>query len=253
MNSCMIIKIRILFLLSFILYSLPQLAQLPEDEILTKQYCSLQNIYYNSMNRSDEILNGREYKIYFYPQFSSPLIPEKPLPTASVIIKGKRYEKIVLQYDTYKDKLVYFGPDNMIDYKICPIAINQSIVDEFKLQLSTDNLIFRYLEFPEDQNGKLRSGFYEIVYDGGCQFIIKHRSRKTNNGVWDIYHYRPEQYVVNAGVYYRIKGKRSLLTALADKTTEVKRYIKSSTIQVKRAEKNQIENILEYYNSLLLP
>ncbi len=264
----MIIIMKILFLFSLILLSIPQLAQEPKSEVLkfspdeslftldsiaAKHNHFIQDLYQNVMNQSDEILNGREYKYYFYPQVSSPLIPENPLPTGSIVIQEKKYENIMLLYDTYKDLVVYYDPNNLINKSICPVVINKYIIDEFSLQLPSDHLRFKYLEFPDNLQRKSRSGFYEIVYDGDCQFIIKHTSNKVIREGRYTYPYQTERYVVNAGIYYRIKGKRSLLKALADKTIEVKRYIRNSKIPVRWAEKDQIENILKYYNSLLLP
>jgi len=268
MVSSLTVKMKILILLSPIFLWLPLAAQnqgntvsssvpneylIESDSILTKQYNYIQDMYYTVMNESNEILNGREYEFYFYPHISSPLIPQWQLPIASVVIHGKKYDNIMLQYDTYKDQVVYFDPNNLINNSICPIAINQYIIDEFNLKLQAENLMFKYLEFPDDLKGKLRNGFYEIVYDGGCQFIIKHKSEMVIEEGRNIYHYRPERHVVNEGIYYKIKGKRSLLKAFGDKTVEMKKYIKSSKILVKRAEKDQISSLLKFYDSLLLP
>ena len=247
---------------------MPQLAQQPEDDVRiflpeeslfmidslsAKQKHFIQDLYDNVMSQSNEILNGREYKYYFYPQVSNPLIPSNSVPTASIIIQDKKYENIMLLYDTYKDLVVYYDQNNLINNSICPIVINKHLIDEFSLQLPSDHLRFKYLEFPDDRKEKLRSGFYEIAYDGYCQLIIKHTSGIVINEGRETYIYNTERYVVNAGIYYRISGKKSLLRALTDKSNELKRYIRTSKIPVRSAEKDQIENILEYYNSLLLP
>ncbi len=256
---------KISFLLLLMLLSIPHFAQQSEKGVLSfspdeslfsldstteRQNRYIEDLYQNVMSQSDEILNGREYKYYFYPQVSSPLIPESPLPTASIIIKEKKYENILLLYDTYKDLVIYYDPNNLINISICPIVINKYIIDEFSLQLPSDHLRFKYLEFPDDLQGKLTNGFYEIVYERGCQFIIKHTSSSVINEGRYTYQYQTERYVVNGGNYYRIKGKRSLLKALSDKSVEVKRYIRDSKIPVRSARKDQIENILKYYNSL---
>ena len=268
MVSSLTVKMKILFLLFPIFFWQPLIAQNPDktismsftdgnlighDSVLVKQYNFIEDLHYNGMNRSNEILNGREYEFYFFRIISSPLIPQWQLPTASITIQGKKYENLMLQYDTYKDILVYFDPNNLINNSICPIAVNQYIIDEFNLKLQAENLLFKYLELPDDLKGKLKSGFYEIVYDGGCQFIIKHKSELVIDEARETYQYRPERYVVNEGVYYKIKGKRSLLKVFGDKTVEMKKFIKSSKILVKRAEKDQISSLLKFYDSLLLP
>lgn len=267
MINRLINKMKILFLFILIHFSISLLAQQPQKEVLSfspeeslikhnsmaeKQSRFIQDLYQSVMSQSNEILNGREYKIYFYPQVSSPLIPENPQPTGSIVIQKKKYENIMLLYDTYKDLVVYYDPNNQINNSICPIVINKYLIDEFSLQLPSDQLTFKYLEFPGDLHGKLTSGFYEIVYDADCKFFIKHTSSLAIKEGRYTYPYQTERYIENGGTYYRIKGKKSFLKAFADKSIEVKRYIRNSKIPVRSAKKDQIENILKYYTSLLL-
>ena len=255
---------KILFLLiSFFLWQLlpgqeagkidvrPGENDLRDDSILSEQCQSVQGLYDSLMSRSNEILNGREYEYYFYPQVSSPLIPAKQHPTASIVINGKKYENITLQYDTFKDLLVYFDPTNFEDGLICPVSLNKYIIDEFNLKVSSDNLRFRYFEIPKEEN--LKSGFYEIVYDGESQFIIKHSSNKYIDEGRDNYRYNPIWYFVIRDDYYMIKGKRSLLKALPDHVKDVKKHIKSLKISVRKASNYEILNILRYYDSIQLP
>ena len=149
-----------------------------DDSVLSEQYHIVQAFYDSVLKISNEILNGREYEYYFYPQVSSPLIPAKQHPTASIVINGKKYENITLQYDTFKDLIVYFDPNKLVKGSICPVSVNRYVIDEFNLKVSSDSLRFRYLEVPEDEH--LKSGFYEIVYEGEFQFVINHMSNRYN-------------------------------------------------------------------------
>ena len=237
---------KYLYIFLLVLISLPQFAQQPEEN-------SLQDLYQNALYQSDILLNGREYNYYFYPHISTPLIPADPVPSASIIIQGTSYENIMLLYDTYKEMVVYYDPYNQNNNIICPVAINRDIIDEFTLSLSTGRVRFNYLEFPDNLNGKLNSGFYEMVYDGECQFLIHHTSVLIKEAGRDTYHYKTERYIINAGNLYKIKGKKSLLEALSDRATEVKKYIKRSKIRVRRAEKDQLKSVVNYYDSLKLP
>ncbi len=222
-----------------------------DDSIQSGQYQLVQSLYDSLMSRSNEILNGREYEYYFYPQVSSPLIPARQHPTASIVINGKKHENIMLQYDTFKDLLVYFDPNNIINGSICPVSVNRNIIDEFKLEVSSDNLKFRYLEVPVEED--LKSGFYEIVYNDDYKFVIKHLSNRHIDEGRDKYAYNPIRYVVSKDGYFKIKGKRSLLKALPDNIKEVKKYIKSMKISVSKANKYEILSILKYYDSFQLP
>ncbi len=224
---------------------------LKDDSALSEQVRFIYGFYESRMKNSNEILNGREYEYYFYPQISSPLIPVGQQHNSSIVIKGKKFEGIMLKYDTYKDLVVYFDPSNLINSLICPVIINKYIIDEFDIELSNEKLKFVYLKIKG--NEKLKSGFYEMVYEGKSKFIIKHSSNKFIREGRDNYDYKTIPYVVNSTGYYRIRGIRSLLKVFSDHVSEVRKFIKSSNISVRYANKNQISEILKFYDNYQLP
>lgn len=220
---------------------------------LTAQHAErdvLQDLYQDVLHPSDALLNGMEYKYYFDPLHSNPLIPDDPYPSASVLIRNTMYENVILQYDTYKNLVVYYNLNNRINNLITPVIVNRNIIEEFTLQLPSGRARFRYLSFPEDQEGLLSSAFYEIVTEGVCQFIIDHGAiRKVEEGRV-VYKYKTERYIINAGIVYRIRGNKSLLKALSDQLTEVNTYLKRTKIYVRTADKEQIKAVLDYYTDL---
>ena len=88
--------------------------------------------------------------------------------------------------------------------------------------------------------------------EGNCQFIIHHGSLSKVEEGTVVYKHKTERYIINAGVVYRIRGKKSLLKALSDPTMEVKEYLKSSKIQIRWAHKEQLKRIVDYYNAVIL-
>jgi len=230
-------------ILLLILFSLSLKAQQAEQK-------KLEELYLELLHPSDPLLNGREYKYYFQAHISSPLIPKDPLPTASVVIRGKEYQNVRLLYDTHKDLLVYYSPNALYNNMIITVIVNSDILEEFTLQMPSGPTRFKYLVFQENQGGLLSDGFYEIVSEGVCKFIIKHRSPENiKNGVV-AYPYTRERYIINSGVAHRIKGKKSLLKALSDQAAEVKEYLTATKVQVKTADKEQLKGVLDYYTDL---
>jgi len=224
------------------------------DTLQEKQTKYLQGLYESVLHlSSNEILNGREYDLYFFLKITNPLIPTKPYPLGSIIIRGKNFNKVMLQYDTFKDLVVYYDPLNLINNAIVPIVINRHIINEFNLVASGDSMKFKYLEASDNLKEKFPGGFYEIGYDGNCRFIIKHRSIIVIREGRQIYKYMPLRYFVNNGNYYKIKGRRSLLKVLSDKRSEVKKFIRSSTIPVRFAKKEEMVRIAKFYDSLKQP
>jgi hypothetical protein len=230
-------------ILLLVLISLSLTAQEPEQK-------ALQDMYQELLHPSDLLLNGREYKYYFSPQFTTPLIPKDLSPLASVLIQKKLAQNVILLYDTYKDLVVYYDPNNLYNDKISTVIVNSHVIEEFTLQLPSGKARFKYLTFPEDRRGVLSSGFYELVSDGACKFVIDHSSVKNIKDGGVVYQYKTERYVIISGTVYRIKGKKSLLKALSDQLTEVNKYLKRTEIDVRTADNEQIKAVLDYYTSL---
>jgi len=230
-------------ILLLVLFSLSIRAQQDEQT-------ALQELYQDILHPSDVLMNGREYNNYFQPRLSSPLIPKDQLPSASVLIRGKQYQNVMLLYDTYKDLLVYYNLNTLYNNMLTVVIVNSNIVDEFTLQLPSGPTRFRYLTFPENQEGLLSSGFYEIVSEGVCKFIIDHTALKKTQDGRVVYQNITVRYIINSGTVYRIKGKKSLLEALSDAAPEVNEYLKRKNIYVKTAEKEQLKGVLDYYTDL---
>lgn len=210
----------------------------------------MKEIYEDVLHPSDPLMNGREYKYYFNPRISSPLIPEDHAPTATVVIRSRRMEDVTLLYDTYKDLVVYYNPGDTYKHGIASLVVNNHLIEEFTLELSSGPARFRYFSFPEDQEGGINNGFYELVHEGACMFIIDHKAiQKIQDGAV-IYKYATERYILNAAAVFRIKGKRSLLKALSGKDEEISQYLKQANVRVKAANKEQIRKVVEYYTDL---
>lgn len=261
----MIEKTKIVSLLCFLFLYIPLPAQnqqektqdfyttgsLATDSLLNSKYKNIKVLYDSVLHvSSDELLNGRAYKVYFSPQVSTPFIPAKRYPTSTITAKGNTYKDVMLQYDTYKDQIVYFDPKNLSDNVIIPIAINRFIIDEFNLIYPGENMRFKYLIIPENVKNTLSEGFFEIVNNGPTGLVIKHRSVMEIREGQEFYIYKPLRYLVKDGIYYRITGKRSLVKALSDKKAEVRKFIRSLNISVASADKDELARIVRFYDRL---
>ena len=231
---------KYLVILLLVLSSLSLGAQTPGQD-------SLQERYHQILHPSDALMNGREYKFYFTPRGSSPLIPQDPLPSASVLTREKGYQNVHLLYDTYKDLLLYHNPATLFNGMLITVIVNSNLIEEFTLQLPSGQARFRYLNFPENQEGLLSSGYYEVVSEGTCMYIIDHYSLKETQAGGVGYSYKTQGYLILSGTAFKIMGKKSLLKALSDQPAKVNEYLKREKIRVRRASKEQLKGLLEHY------
>ena len=198
-----------------------------------------------------EFINGKEYEPYYLRSKSKPvLLPDKER-TATLFTKTRKYSNLSLQYDTFLDEVIYTDTSRTINFRFPQIALNKDIVEGFNLYFDRDSMVFKYFAAPECTKVNLTEGFYEIVYTGESKYIIRHISSFYVREGLNEYKYTPENYISVGDMYYRVKSKGSLLKLFGDKSGEMKKYLHMSRIRIKQADKNQIANILKFYDSLL--
>lgn len=208
---------------------------------------NLYSLYYQHVSSPNELINGKEYIPYSFYSKTSPMLFSGVIFTATLKIKGREYHNVRLQYDTFLDELIYTDTSRVIDDTYRRIALNKDIVDGFDFAFRSDSLKFRNLTF--GQSG-MKNGFYEIVYNGKAKFIIRHESSQYIYDAVKEYKYRPVSYVLSGGKQFVIKDNKSLLTALGQNQWELKKYLKESRINIKRAGKNEIVRVMTFFDSL---
>jgi len=219
--------------------------------ILDAQIDYLYSIYYQKIGGVDELKNGREYIPYYPHSRLKPLLFVDQSRTASLLLNGRKYENLTLEYDTYSDAVIYYDTTKLINNRYYQIALNKDPIGFFTLYFGLDSLLFRYLQFDDVDNTKLQSGFYEIAYEGKSRYIIKHKSVVHEKDGVDEYFYSPAKYVLVGNEYFRIRSSRGFLKLFGEKTNQVKKYMQSAPINIKNAEKRQIVNVLKYYDTLI--
>ena len=113
----------------------------------------------------------------------------------------------------------------------------------------TDTLDFRF--FRQGGDFSLSTGFYELVRSGKSRYLIRHRSVTHERNAIDQYFYSPAGYVSTGGVYERIKPSGRFFSLFGDRAGEVRAFIRQNGINLRKADKRQVINILNYYESLL--
>lgn len=220
--------------------------------LLDYQTDYLRKFYFQNVDNVDELVNGKDYIPYYFRSHFPPILYFNRKPQSSLTLNGRRYENLTLEYDTFKDEVVYSDSLKFIDNKVFKISLNKDPVDGFCFYSGSDSLSFRFFSQEEDPNFNLPEGFYEIVYGGRSKLIIKHRSYLLVKDGIDEYIYSPADYImVNRG-YTKITSKRVFLNLFSDKSGEIKKFIRTNRIHIRKADKNELAAVLRYYDSLIL-
>ncbi len=222
------------------------------QSVSDQQEADLKKLYSSKVETPKEFLNGKEYESYYSRVKAKPLLFYEKKRSASIITKTRQYNNLTLQYDTYLDEVIYSDTSRTLNFRFPQIALNKDIVDEFYLYFEDDALHFINYREPETSKMGLKEGFYELVFDGGLKFVIRHESKEFLREGRNNYKYYPKYYISTGEEFTTYKNRKAFLRLFGNKAEDVKRFIKSSGIKVGKADKFQIVSILKYYDSLIV-
>ena len=211
---------------------------------------NLYELYLHKIDPSYELINGREYfQYYFRCQFKPILFIDREH-LSSITLKGKKYDDIYLDYDTYTDEVIYIDSTRFGIYSPLRVALNKENVDCFELCFGNDTMTFRYFTKDKDPLFDLQNGFYEVVLEGDSKYLIKHKSILREMTGIDEYIYTRVGYVNIGNGFSKITTARQLVKIFGNRSEEVKKFIKKSGIKIRKADKSQIMCVLRYYNNI---
>lgn len=208
----------------------------------------IRQFYLASVSRPNEFINGREYLVYYYRSKTSPLLFKGAQFHTTLNMNGRTYENINLQYDTYLDELMFADTLRVTQSELPRVALNKNLVEGFSFIYNGEPYRFRNMRFANEQG--VSDGFYEIAYDGPTMFIIKHRSTVYERDAIVEYKYSSLKYVFTGGRFNKVTKLKDFLLMFGDKSQQIKEFIQEKGIRFKKADKNRISSILQYYDSL---
>jgi hypothetical protein len=222
-----------------------------KTSLIARQTDYLKKLYSENVEAPMELINGKEYEPYYLRSEVKPLLFPNRERTASILTRTRRYNNLTLQYDTYLDEVVYTDTSKQINFRFPQIALNKDIIAGFNLYFKDDSLIFRYFGVSDCSGKNLKEGFYEVVHEGKTSYIIKHESSFYQRQGLNNYKYSAKNLISTGGEFIRIKNKKSLLSLFGERSVEIKSFLHSAKIKMRKADKEQILAIVKFYDSLI--
>lgn len=208
----------------------------------------LDSIYAARTGTTHSFINGAEYYPYHYRAKNKPLLFYGVERTSDIVVKGRKYDGIVLQYDTFTDEVIFSEVDNNFGRNRYNISITRDLIGSFTMYFRTDTLRFRYLDEAET-GGDIPSGFYEMAYEGPTGYIIRHRAVVHQRNGIDEYYYSPAGYVRTPAGYRRISSGGKLAKQFGPDAEIMKKLVDQRRINLRKASKRQIINILQSFDN----
>lgn len=215
-----------------------------------EQHKYLDSLFADKTGTKRSFISGKNYSPYYTLSNHKPILFYGKERTASLISGGKLFRNIDLQYDTYLDILIYENKGLIFNSLAGLIALNSDYVNRFDLYFENDTLSFCYFSPAIDPAFNLEPGFYELVYDGRCKYMVKHKSTRSKvNGIED-YWYDPEGFVKVGEQYVKISSLRQFVHLFGSASVNIRQFIAKKNIRIRDAGKNQITDILRFYESI---
>ena len=213
-------------------------------------------IYLEKTGPARAFIDGKNYYPYYLNAKNIPLLRDEERRSARLTINGRSYDNLVLKYDTYTDDIIYTDDSLIYDNRVRQVALNKYKVSRFDLIFSYDTMFFRFFSKTIDSTFNLPEGFYELARSGKVTYLIRHRSYATkvapgyNAASLRDYVYKPENYIRMENDFARITSRRQFTELFGEHSHEMNRYLKSRRINISKADKRQIIEVLKYYEKL---
>ncbi len=214
-----------------------------DEQILVRNAAT---VYFNSLAEQSGIYRGVQYTGFPYKLSNGHQYFETQFPVqGSVYYDGILYKDIPMWYDLVKNQVIVQYVDGFSEIKLHNELIDYfSIYDHHFVHLGRDKIA----------NSILSEGFYDLVYVGKTQVLVK-RSKGTlkevNTGIaLTILKQKNEVYLVNEGVYLPVKKQSSVLKALGSKQKEIQEFLKKSNVKFRKNPEDAIVRMVRYHDLL---
>jgi hypothetical protein len=221
------------------------------DSIGKLQINRMNILYLEKTGIDRALVDGKDYFPYYYRSQNKPLLRNNEERSAALIIHGRSFRNIVLQYDTYTDELIYSDDHLIFNNRFCQVSLNKNEVSRFDLYFRHDTLHFRYFCKDNDAGFSLDDGFYEVVYESGTEYLIRHKSSvyQTIDKIEE-YSYKPVSYIKISNGFSEITSKKKFIALFGKKSDDIRHFLRQRRIRFQQADKKQISEVLRYFESL---
>lgn len=185
-----------------------------------------------------QIYNGRVWEERYNKVYGNEFFLTEALSEVSVKINGRVFTGQLCWFDIHNDQLVLMtGPGSYIE-------ANKENIEEFTMVYR--NKPYRFVNFKS-------FGYGHVLHQGKLFLTVRYTKEIRKNAVenrYDAFLESQQSYIIRGENIIKLSGKKDLFRALADKETEVRRFIKQTGIHpnIKRAE--TLVPVLEFYDSL---
>lgn len=216
----------------------------------TASFQAAVNYYHQFLSPETGLYDGSEYTYNtYYPiqiNEGDPFFLSKNFYTGAVFYNNVLYEKVPLLYDIIKNELLIHDPSN-----IYIIRLNNERVGWFTIWGHT----FIRLIFDSANNSQMRTGFYDLLYNGKTSLYRKDSKTLNENtasaqGINRYVVETNEYFIKKENQFYKVTNKKSLMVVLKNKKKEIGQFIKKNKLNLRKNKNGALIKIAAYYDGI---
>ncbi len=195
----------------------------------------------------DILVNGQPYAFKIKDVKGHPFYCDENWSKETLVVKGKVFNDVELNYDVEADKLILNTKYN--ENLFIKIELSYEVIDSFNIQghhfINSKQLI--------DNTGEAE--YFEQIYNGNFYLLIKHK-KILNPAYYDtppfgrysdmqsVYH------IYKDGKMKRLLSKRSFLEYFKENKKEIIKFMRKNKIKYKKASREQLQVLMKYCDDL---
>ena len=206
-----------------------------------KQKQNLKDTISKRLRTESSFIIGYNYNTVTNSESNHPYFRENKWAKGSLVYQGLYYNVEGLKYDIEIDKLIYLRYDH--DNTMNGVALDENFIGEFSIL----NATFRYYKnLKTDKGRKLKTGYYEVVYDGKLKFLVRSEKSKTMND----FSSSTDLFLLKDGTMIGISSMSKLVRELKNKEKTIKEFIKNNSLTLNKSDYSSASKVLKFYENL---
>jgi hypothetical protein len=205
------------------------------------------SLYHRLVYPETNLYNGIEYVDYAYTlNEGSPYFITSGFVNGAVTYNGISYTGVPILYDGVKEEVVIPDPSGKNK-----IRLHTEKVSGFDLS----NLHFTKLTADSLNRSVIRTGFYEVLYNGKISLYKKQTKKILENitisqGLRRTIDEQSGYFIRKNNHYFTVNDKRSLLNSLKDEKKEIQQFMKKNKLKMRKEKELSLIRIAAYYDEI---
>ncbi|KQS33092.1 hypothetical protein [Dyadobacter sp. Leaf189] len=205
------------------------------------------SVYKEATAFTQNLYNGRQYYLYDPRNEEHQFFDTRKWMKGVIRYDNQQFDSIPMLYDIFKDELVikHFNGDHLL--------LQSEKVDFFLLN---DHSFVR-LEAGKDIGPQMRTGFYDVIYDGKSRTIArraKQRQEKiVDKKVISLYPQKNFFFVLKDGKYHSTQTKKSVLNLFPEHKKELRKVLRDGHIKFRKQKDLAIAKMVAVHDELAKP